>query len=260
MLRIHKILESLADPALDTCFPELAGAMAAMRTGLRQSAKFDLGEHDAESNNALFMTGQEIVEEGLFHLPYDMTYLEIGVCGHHFAGMFAQISEKKEITCNLFEPSHGVWALHRFGVWWDYERGRITSLRLNGDVEKWDDVDAAHMHVWNCCATLLYMATALLNQNSVDIVLSPAPERLNRARAKKNKLPLYEHHVVKMPALTKTGRVLSRGGSHASPRQHWRRGHVRVLHRELPNEKKIIIPACLINGRGFISKDYEVQV
>jgi hypothetical protein len=38
----------------------------------------------------------------------------------------------------------------------------------------------------------------------------------------------------------------------ASPRQHWRRGHIRTL----PSGEKIAIQAMLINGRGFISKEY----
>ncbi len=55
------------------------------------------------------------------------------------------------------------------------------------------------------------------------------------------------------------GRVLGLGASHASPRAHWRRGHIRTIYKNTPKQKRITIPATLINGLGFVSKDYEVS-
>jgi len=99
---------------------------------------------------------------------------------------------------------------------------------------------------------------AMLNARGMDVTTELAPERLNKARIKKGRVPLYEHHTVKIGGISSSGNVIGVGMDRASPRKHFRRGHIRVLHRGDINEKKTVIPACLINGRGFISKEYTV--
>jgi hypothetical protein len=60
----------------------------------------------------------------------------------------------------------------------------------------------------------------------------PAPAKLNKKRAKKNRVPLYEYKVLDIVADVLGPKPASKphqGGTHASPRMHKRRGHIRRL-------------------------------
>lgn len=85
----------------------------------------------------------------------------------------------------------------------------------------------------------------------------PAPLALNKKRESKGKAPLYEYKVLVLdfeeeePPLRK-----GVGGTHASPRIHLRRGHI----RRLP-QKNIWVNATVVGSRkaGMIVKDYSVR-
>ena len=89
-------------------------------------------------------------------------------------------------------------------------------------------------------------------QKELIFALSCPPEKLNKKRKKNGKTPLYEHKIVTFGGISSSGNIVGFGMKRASPRQHWRRGHIRTL----PSGEKIAIQAMLINGRGFISKEY----
>ena len=72
----------------------------------------------------------------------------------------------------------------------------------------------------------------------------------------KGKPPLFDWHTVKIePPKPKTDH---QGGTHASPRLHDRRGHI----RRLPNGKTCWVKACKVGdaSKGVVFKDYEVKV
>ena len=84
----------------------------------------------------------------------------------------------------------------------------------------------------------------------------PAP-RLTAARAKRGKPP------VTVPSRMLTINVASvqaaasgnKLGTHESPLLHWRRGHWRHLHRDLPNAKRVWINRMLVGdpAKGYLS-------
>ena len=87
--------------------------------------------------------------------------------------------------------------------------------------------------------------------------LQPAPKFLNKARAKKGKLPLDEikHLVIHTPSVSI--KTAPQGGTHASPREHQRRGH----WRHYASGKRAWIRDCIVGTRAYgrIRKDYEVR-
>ena len=89
----------------------------------------------------------------------------------------------------------------------------------------------------------------------------PAPERLNRKRAKKSKPPLFEYKVLDIVAdvmgSPKEATHERTRGSHASPRMHNRRGHV----RHLPSGQTTWVRNAIIGkpSRGRVIKDYAVH-
>jgi hypothetical protein len=76
----------------------------------------------------------------------------------------------------------------------------------------------------------------------------------NRRRAKKGKPPQYAWHTVEIKPPSPRGP--SRGGTHASPRQHQRRGHWRITR----TGKRVWVSDCIVGdpARGTVWKDYKI--
>jgi hypothetical protein len=89
----------------------------------------------------------------------------------------------------------------------------------------------------------------------------PAPEKLNRKRAKRKKPPLFEYKVLDIVAdvLSPPKEVIHgrEGHHHASPRMHTRRGHV----RKLASGKATWIRNAIVGKpkRGEVIKQYAVH-
>lgn len=98
-------------------------------------------------------------------------------------------------------------------------------------------------------------AFAVIACSNVETVAHPAPAALNRKRAKAGKVPIFEHRTL---VLSGGGgsKGAPNGGTHASPRVHLRRGHI----RRLPG-KTVWVQACVVGdkSRGVVSKDYAVK-
>jgi len=81
----------------------------------------------------------------------------------------------------------------------------------------------------------------------------------NILRQSKNKLPLFEFKILTVDSGKETSQRNSSStssGTHASPRIHLRRGHI----RKLPN-KNVWVNACVVGDKnnGVIQKDYLVK-
>lgn len=101
----------------------------------------------------------------------------------------------------------------------------------------------------------LYMMTL----NGGDFYMSvPTPEdaRVNAKRIRKGKKPLVEFRLITVTG--KKSEIASMPhGNHASPRQHWRRGHWRFMKK---SGKKVWVAPMLVGDEknGKIIKDYAV--
>lgn len=80
------------------------------------------------------------------------------------------------------------------------------------------------------------------------------PQQLNRARAKKGLTEFFSYHVLTVGGGSHGSS--GGGGTHASPRVHLRRGHI----RRLP-DKRVWVNACVVGdkSRGMVVKDYAVH-
>ncbi len=96
-----------------------------------------------------------------------------------------------------------------------------------------------------------------INCSNVDTTQTAAPINLNKKRALKGKPPLYSYRLLNLDfgsAANQTSN--SSGGTHASPRTHMRRGHIRHIA-----EGKItwVRPAVIgVRNAGVVEKDYVV--
>lgn len=86
-------------------------------------------------------------------------------------------------------------------------------------------------------------------------ILETPPKATFVHQNKKNTLPFDSYHILVIESkIDKTGLNINRGGSHASPREHLRRGHV----RRLQDGRHIWVNACVVNPgtKGKVIKDY----
>lgn len=87
----------------------------------------------------------------------------------------------------------------------------------------------------------------------------PSRPDIDAKRVKMGKLPLgYEHKVVTIDSsLLKMPGIVGAGGTHASPRMHWRRGHVRHYGTGRITSVRPAIVGDV--SRGVIAHDYAVK-
>jgi hypothetical protein len=108
-------------------------------------------------------------------------------------------------------------------------------------------------------ALLAIYLTLVINSRSTEVTRESPPPQLNKARDKRGVTPLFDHRVVRIVP-QRFLRGAPGGGTHASPRLHWRRSHIRTLYRGTPDERRILIPRCLV-GRvelGTVSHEYRI--
>jgi hypothetical protein len=173
----------------------------------------------------------------LFFRPYQRL---VGVCPWYFCGFttaFRYAPRGTEVRTDwIGDPLHG------------YDEEARAEL-----VSKYGP-DFAHQFVANhvCFFTSVLAA---LSSKGPEIRTLPAPEKLNKQRAKKGRPPIFEYRIVEIPAWAKA-KAEGLGGTHASPRLHWRRGHVRHFRTGCTT----LIRPCLVGvaENGFIHKDYAV--
>jgi hypothetical protein len=102
----------------------------------------------------------------------------------------------------------------------------------------------------------IYMMTL---QEGEICISTPTKEEsiINSKRVKKGKKPLIEFRLITVDTKKKDTEVVMHHGTHASPRQHWRRGHWRTAPK---SGKQVWIDPILVGDEknGKIIKDYAV--
>lgn len=96
---------------------------------------------------------------------------------------------------------------------------------------------------------------ALSCRNVEQTTIQKCDAALNARRVNKGKLPLYEERILTIKVNAKQG-TGTRTGTHQSPRQHLRRGHIRRLE-----SGNIWVNACVVGSseKGVIKKSYNVE-
>lgn len=81
-------------------------------------------------------------------------------------------------------------------------------------------------------------------------------EALNRKRQKAGKMPLVTYKTLEIIAPSGRTESVASGGTHASPRVHLRRGHI----RRLSDGRTVWVQACVVGQKhGMVVKDYRVR-
>jgi hypothetical protein len=244
-LRCHEIYEQLRTD----CAPLLSNMgdlmevtdKSPIRVDLRKIAdatKFDLRRLRQKDVGPNADFAQELRNKGLFRPPFDLCWYEWEIMAGPTIGVLHQWNEHIE----------------QFEWWARVDRAGWARWRAVAMPEGDAIFDSAIKRVLD--ATIVILLSRCGERLPV-----LAPERLNHHRAKAGRGPIFSHTIVEVRALH-----IDRDGKETmirrSPRQHWRRGHIRrlrdangVVRREIP-----LAPFLVGSLRhGKISHDYIVE-
>lgn len=115
-----------------------------------------------------------------------------------------------------------------------------------------------HEHFTNELLMALYVLLsflAALNCSNIEQKDQLAPVKLNKKRESNGKLPLFDYKVLTINTKETISKKGESTGTHASPRQHLRRGHIRRL-----KNKHVWVNSCVVGDatKGMVKKDYNI--
>jgi hypothetical protein len=131
---------------------------------------------------------------------------------------------------------------------------------LTFDTYNYNDAELVENDTLGTLAAFSLVAIHMLTISGGDMYVSaPTPDEVavNRKRVSKGKKPLVEFRLITVDTKKKDTEVVMHHGTHASPRQHWRRGHWRTAPK---SGKQVWIDPSLVGDEknGKIIKDYAV--
>ena len=257
---------------------------------IKTAVCFDFGELPLERNDLGQMvipnlTGQEIgfIRDGYVPFPAPIVWFEftsstppysrkgqrtalLGFDGSRFHPMLDGVQALRPMVTRIDWQDGDTLVDGVFSKWeYVYHNGlpdiaagvsSLDSAVLNA-VKKMGDAEI-HSSYLNNIPLFLYL-NLMINSKTTELKPSPAPDvKLNKARAKRGRFPLKEHSIVTIVPNRFITAGPDQGGTHASPRLHWRRSHLRTL----ADGKKIIIPRHLVGRRelGEITSEYRVKL
>lgn len=93
---------------------------------------------------------------------------------------------------------------------------------------------ARELHLDADADLAIYM-TMMLSSRTTEVRYEAPPEKLNRARMKRGNTPLPAHRIVTIVPGKYIDQGDAQGGTHRSPRLHWRRSHRRHYPNRVPS-------------------------
>jgi hypothetical protein len=239
----------------------------------------------------------EAWDEGLIPLPAPVCWFEF-ILGGEPSGMLV-LKTHRDIKVQRvdYEPKKGTGVFT--GVWVERSEAELDKeLRLNtsngasyfqrgdqiyrasGPQKALDFIALAKSKgtkVLNLAADhyLTMYLTLMLYSSTTEFQQQEAPAKLNKARVKSGHEPLPPHRIVTIVPGRYLERKEAQGGTHASPRLHWRRSHKRHFDHQTGNARWLgnevykgqtgwyvtIVPRCLVGlaELGEVSHEYRIQ-
>jgi len=256
----------------------------AIATGIHTSVHFAIPDGGKIINDDLRgLDGQ------MLGLPYEQTVIEFHDEGKKVV-LYLMLGEKSlwsekwgkkfpKPDCEkcgvwIMECKEGLWRLNphavtfRYNVEYNASEYKILNNEIHAnsllvdcfatsDITLTEKEKAQSMSMAKKCLFVVFeLIEALSCANVATEVLEKTDLKKNKKRIKAGKLPLYETRVlvVKTPQNIKKCQF-GGGGTHASPRQHLRRGHI----RRLPSGN-VWVNSCVVGDprKGRINKSYQV--
>lgn len=185
-------------------------------------------------------------------LPYSKVYFEAAVSGKKY-GAFFEYDDGK-VAGQALAPTtinKGHWIVHPVNLFFLEEEDGVLSFSKDRILCP-DDVGLDTF--W--ALLLMIEAIKIINCSNIIIHDNKPKAGVNKKRIIKGKPPLYTYKTLHIDTSEKETTKGPGGGTHASPRVHLRRGHI----RKLPSGKTIWVQPCVVgkNTDGIVDKDYSL--
>lgn len=245
---------------------------------LRNAVTFDFGANGPTKEHVEF--GDDLMCRALFRPPFPYTFYSGRGLGVNVGCAIAQTNEDDLfwmllviVECRAANHQNALsYTLPAHAAFFAKEEYKdkpvsivdllhsVSKSRKTGEELSFDDKD---IRAGKAMQFVLGAASMLLSRD-VTTTIEPAPTRLNARRAEKNKPPINDVNVVKIvagaeAAYRAAGETF---GTHASPKLHWRRGHLRTLDRGGEKERIVPVAPCLVganeSARDVMPKEYIV--
>lgn len=188
--------------------------------------------------------GLQLAQNGVLTLPFPRVYYELSYnfCEPNLTSIAYFVRQLDSDSSAWRTVVYTANSLYGEGVSTIVET-RFSGGRVEHPATNVCNVGLDDLEVSRTIGSEVIALTALLSFKRADIKTVTPSDKVQRARAKLGKEPLPEYHVVSLKLGEHVARGEYKGGSHASPVPHWRRGHVRQL-----NGRAIAVSPCVVNG------------
>ncbi len=208
-----------------------------VRNSLDGTVVFDIAYYDELSDDALMKSmdfAMTLIEHKCFKLPYP----NIMLAGPDNGGSL-HIRETSPTTFDVDVYLSGVaedksrFPMPLYFCTVDLSDGKIDGT-YNRNGRRWvveqyfpylnydDAAEDTRVSILRAVAII-----AMMRSKSIRIIPGEDTTKLNKQRSLKGKPPAYPINIVKLVPFITIKRGDGKGGTHASPEPHWRRGHVR---------------------------------
>lgn len=252
MIRAHELIDALRN---NHVFSPDDAAFQGMRADFAEFASDAVKFHGGSIGNVPTASNEAVIRETARRLPYQNMYVEFD--GEVGPLIFLLVEHDDGWSAFAFSRSRTadgggpVWSTPGYEHVFPYDQSRaaqslaISELVLN---------EVTPDDVWPY-GSFICRFVAALNCSNVITIENPAPEKLNKKRVKAGKQPLYSYKTLHLsiPDMARNGGAGA--GTHASPRVHLRRGHIRRLE-----SKSVWVNPCVVGDKrsGVVMKDYAV--
>lgn len=250
----HKIIDGMATGETRYPFPVPPGSfagpivdreMSKLRAGLSMAHGFDMSAVQPTFCDALVRTAGEAFHEDMLPLPFDVVIFNFGACGGRGRVICDfVIKNSNGFTVNEILKIDDNWlimpwvAYIHFGSNLDTGAAQFHPLEFASSHKIADfNREQATQSTQRVLQALVCMET-----KHVRITDESASEKLNKVRERRGACPISGHKIVTIDTSSAIVEISDRGGTHASPRLHWRRGHV----RHLTGGTKTKVKPCLV--------------
>lgn len=232
---------------------ENAEHIKSLVASLEKSVKFDIGDVGNLLDHDVIYSGHSTIN--VPELPYDKTYLEMkSVNGNHYGVIFELIDGY--VLCYVLIPSYFNSKEYLFpnGFRMIEEDNQLKVIDKEF-YDKENHIKMASQAYWS--VHFAVEALNLINCSNIIIKDNQPSKFINQKRKKKGKAPLFCYKTLHIDTGERTETKGSGTGTHASPRVHLRRGHI----RKLANGKTVWVQPCLVGNKdnGIVHKDYSLE-
>lgn len=258
MIYPNTVLETMHGMPKSFFFDGMSGMLKPLVAAMKQSVSFNFGAVEPAAEHYTFAC--DMFERGMFTLPFEFTSFSFtkDVDGRQIPAMLTLAVTNGEMWGFAVAPQPDesgrlVGAIPTIcGMKMrikSHDRDATASIELDAYPLVAEDIAAT---MWGKdrdqrwatvqnrmgALTLRGMAyTVMLMSKGIETSLTPAPAKLNDARAKKGKPPIGDRYVVTIQP-EHARRIMQDDGTEAditghlrkTPRAHWRRGHFRTLN------------------------------